>query len=248
MRLQYKILFFCLFNFLISNLNSQVAAVRDGQGNILNLHQMKITPVVDEINFEGLDPNVNRLKYAQVKGSPFLFDEWISAALFMDQKMQATVPARYNLATKQIHFYKNDKEFVITNQEIDKVVFNKQEDTIVFIKHPELVLKKKSLNDFVQVMNRGKIQLLKYTERAIGEGDSLFGTRKRYFFKDDVYYFIKSGDKVEAIKKLDKENILVFIPSSGSHSEWMKSNHINFRKEEHVINFLNYYNSKNYKP
>lgn len=242
---------FLLFFLLILHvdcLHSQVPALRDGNGNILNLHQLKITPVIDEINFEGLDPNINKLKYSDIKGSPFWSEEEMPAILYAGEKIHATVRARNNLVTGQLHFSNNQKEFVITNQIINKVVFIKGEDSIVFIKHPEIVLKKKFLTSFVQVMNTGRCQLLKYIKRTIVEDDSLFGTRKRYSFKDNIYYFLKNDEKVEAIKKLDQENLLTLMPYARLHHEWAIANRINFRKEEDVVFFLKNYNSKLAQP
>lgn len=239
-----NIFFFVVLSLNVHCLYSQVASVRDREGNILNLHQIKITPVIDEINFEGVDPNVNKLKYAEIKGSPFWSDEWMSAILYSGEKAQAIVTARNNLATGQIHFRKNQEEYVIANTLIDRVVFVQEQDSTTFIKHPHLFIKKKPLKGFVEVMNDGRFQLLKYTHRTITESDSLFGTRRRYFFKDDIYYFLKCGEKVDAIKKLDQENVLLSMPSAKAHGEWLGANRINFRKEQDVILFLKYCNLK----
>jgi hypothetical protein len=50
-------------------------------------------------------------------------------------------------------------------------------------------------------------------------------------------------EKVERIKKLDDKNILPYLPQSNKCSDWIKTNHIDLRKEKDVILFLNYYNT-----
>ncbi len=100
------------------------------------------------------------------------------------------------------------------------------------------------IDDFVQLMNPGKYQLLKYAKRRVGTADSLFGTQKRYFFKDELTYFIRAGEKVEKLKRLNEEFILSLIPLASNHKLWIRENNINFKKEEDVIRFLNYFNSQ----
>ena len=104
---------------------------------------------------------------------------------------------------------------------------------------------KKPLTAFVQVMNLGKCQLLKYTSRRVYPAeDSLFGTQKRYIFRDVKFYFIKTGDKVEKIKKLNTEYFLALVPEASLYKEWINQNNLSFKKEEDLLFFLNYYNSQ----
>jgi hypothetical protein len=58
-----------------------------------------------------------------------------------------------------------------------------------------------------------------------------------------VYYFLRSNETIKRLKKLNKEELLSLIPSSSSFSEWIELNKIDFKKEQNVISFLNYYNS-----
>ena len=84
---------------------------------------------------------------------------------------------------------------------------------------------------------------MKYTNRSVASADSIFHNLKRYFFADQITYFIKSNEKVDRIKKLNKENVLFYLPAS-SYDEWIKENSINFKNEKDIIRFLNYYNSR----
>ena len=223
---------------------SQVSAIRDGNGNIANLHQMKITPVLGDLQSDGITENGGRLNYAHIKGSPFLWDEWEIATLHQIEKNLGTIRVRLNLATHELHFKRDDEELVLSNEELNKIVFHRSSDSVVFIKHPDLLLNRKKLNAFMQVLNEGNFQLLKYTLRVVGEADSLFGTRKRYFFKDEVAYYIKANEKIDLVKRLNKENIFLLIPTSSQHKDWIKSHLINFKIEEDVIKYLSYFNSK----
>ena len=195
---------------------------------------------------EGL---TNRIPYDRVKGTPFWSDEYKSAALYSLNKRVSIRPVKLNLASNEIYFLKNDEELVLENVDVTKLIFYKGKDTseieTSFIrKVPDLVIWNKKTDDFIQVLNQGKYQLLKHTKRIVGDADSLFGTQKKYFFKDELNYFLKVNDKVEKVKKMNEEYILSLLPSSSNYKVWIKENNINFKKEEDVIRFLNYFNSQ----
>jgi len=97
---------------------------------------------------------------------------------------------------------------------------------------------------YLQVLNEGAYQLLKLNEKTLGSADSLFGTLKRYFFKDESIYYINHEQALNTLKKLDRDNLLQFLPGSSGYNEWIKQNRINFKKEDDALRFVNYYNSK----
>jgi hypothetical protein len=111
------------------------------------------------------------------------------------------------------------------------------------------MLHKKPVNEFVQVLNPGQWQLLKYTTRQVlPDRDSLFGTQKRYKFRDINYYFLRSGDKVEKLKRLNEENIMSVIPPAANYKEWILVNKIELTKEEQVVDFLEFVNAATSSP
>jgi hypothetical protein len=57
------------------------------------------------------------------------------------------------------------------------------------------------------------------------------------------YYFLKSGEKAERIKKLDEKSILSLLPKLSTLQDWIKLNAIDFRKEKDVVKLIRYFNS-----
>lgn len=104
------------------------------------------------------------------------------------------------------------------------------------------------LKGYVQILNDGKYQLLKYYKRTVASADSMFGTVKRYFFTTQYFYFIANNQKIESLKKLNKENVLLYLPGASSLNDWIAANKIDFRKEDDVVKFLDYYNLRNSSP
>jgi hypothetical protein len=198
--------------------------------------------VKDEATFN-VNGSVIGLKYSEITGSPFWKSDYILAALYKNERKAATAPIKINLFTSEIYFLKGEEELVLEEQGINEIVFLNTGDTTTFIRRvPNLFLNKNKIDDFVQVLNTGRYQLLKYTKKQLGTADSAM-SYKRYYFSETNYYFLKNLEKVERIKKLDDKNILSYLPQSKTFSDWIKANDIDFKKEKDIISFLNYYNA-----
>lgn len=204
------------------------------------------------VSVYGPDASNKKIPLSRIKGSPFWKEEWQLASLYDNNAQRINiVPVRLNLATNELHFMWKEQELVAgDNTKINLIVFHNNNDSssigTMFIKNiPDLVLNKKPLNGFVMVMNSGNCQLLKHTSRRVYPAeDSLFGTQKRYLFRDENFYFLKTGDKVERIKRLNSEHFLAHIPEAASYKDWINQNDLSFKTEEDLVLFLNYYNSQ----
>ena len=205
-----------------------------------------------EIMIYGPDLSQMSIPYARIKGSPFWRDEWQVATLYSDDKLIGTVPVKINLVTNDVHFLHNDQELVATDEnKITAIIFHPGGDsslvTAAFMKDlSQYAVDNRNLKVVMQVLNYGKYELLKYVDRKVSSADSLFGTQKRYFFKDEVTYYLKADNIVQSVKKLSEASFYELIPAltTASHRRWLNENKINFHKEQDIIRFLNYYNSQ----
>ena len=212
-------------------------------GQITNLEQAKSQKIIDEVRFYEPEGNVH-LPYSRIKGSPFWKDEFLPAKIFTTTGQVYSSPIRLNLVTNEIHFLKNGEEMVLVDGNIDKIVFSWEHDSALFLANlAVLLMNNKKENGYVQVLNPGNCQLLKYTKRLVDSADSLFRTQKRYFFTDEVTYFLRFTEKIEKIKRMNKENIMKLLPSAPSSDAWIDENKIDFKKEDDTVRFLNHYNA-----
>ena len=198
--------------------------------------------------FYGTGQLSDKIPYGKIKGTPFWNNEWQLASLYNGSLKTSTKLVRLNLATNEIHFLENGKEYVLTGTNVSLLAFHKQSDTSMIssvfrMQVPNLMLHNKKLDYFVQVLNNGEYQLLKYVKRTVNSADSLFGTQKRYFFTDQEYYFLHFNKRIHRIKRLNKENVVEFLPSAASYSTWIEKNGIDFKNEADVIRFLDHYNA-----
>jgi hypothetical protein len=193
------------------------------------------------------------LSYGQIKGDPFWRNEPQMATLIdKDNKVISKNKIKLNLYTNEIHFTNSQgKELVVEPDLVRKIVFHKSDDSpdilAVFENEMDQIVEvntKAETSSYVQVMNFGDIQLLKHTRKKINTADSLFGTLKRYYFGEQVIYFVNDKyGKTERLKKLSQDNVMGILPRSERHSSWISANKINFKKEEDVVRFLDYYNA-----
>jgi hypothetical protein len=237
-----KVIFISLMVFVVQSANSQIYIEKGPVGALKGA----------EIMIYGPDLSQMMIPYARIKGSPFWKDEWQFASLYSEDNLIGILPIKVNLVTNDIHFLQNNQELVATDQnKITAIIFHPGKDTSLttaaFMKDlSKYSPDNKDLNVVMQVLNYGKYELLKYINRKVSSADSLFGTQKRYFFKDEVSYYLKADNIVQKVKKMSDENFYELIPAmtTTANRKWIKENKVNFKKEEEVIHFLNYYNSQ----
>ncbi|MGI8634167.1 MAG: hypothetical protein ACR2KZ_02060 [Segetibacter sp.] len=189
------------------------------------------------------DKNSNGLKYDNITGSPFYNSNYENAYLYKNGKRVGTVPIKINFLTDEIYCLQGEKEFVVEDRKIDSVVFFNTPDSAIFINRvANLLLRNKKVDAFVQILNKGDWKLLKYTKKELSSSEAGL-TQKKYSFSTDYYYFLKHKQKVEKIKKLDREILLSYLPSLDASRKWIETNKTDFTKEQDVVAFLNYYNT-----
>ncbi len=242
-----KIILLLASIFSSSILLSQVIR-REGETQVvLNLNEAVQPNSINrfDIRSHELNLSINNIKYDDIAGSPFWNDKSQLAILYSNLKHVATVSVRINLATDEIYFIKDGEELVLDSNIIDKIVFKVSDDSAVFINQiNNLLIRGKQVNNFVQVLNPGKYQLLKHTKKKVASSELVSATgKKSYYFTTEINYFIMVNNKAEHIKKLSKDHILSLLPSSSSFNAAIQDSKINFKTEKDVVFFLNYYNS-----
>lgn len=198
----------------------------------------------------GLTGSANRLPYEKIKGSPFLYEDWKTATLFhASGKSFGVYQVKLNLATQEVHYKDGNGQELADNGSIVKLVFEESnpEGTSYFSCYnniDEINQNYSSSKHYAMELNQGEVSLLKVLKRTVAQGDSLFGTLKRYYFTDKTDYFLKVGNRIEKIKRLGEDEIIPFIPGGNSFQGWVKANKLRLSREEDLVKFLKYYNKQ----
>jgi hypothetical protein len=210
-------------------------------------------------NAKPMDPSViiygasnfnNGIPFDKIQGSPFWKDDYQLAFLYGDRPTEKwLVKTKLNLNTAEVYFLgKNGEELVAPEGLVQKIIFCREGDsskpeTEFRYKYGEALLINNDKGYYVQLMNNGNYQLLKLNTRPVITADS-FHIAKRYYFKEEVKYFMQYNNKTAVVKKLTRDNILAWLPGNPATEDWMARQKINFKKEEDIVRFLDYYNSK----
>lgn len=202
------------------------------------------------INIYGRGSLSPRIPYENISGSAFWADEWKPATLIgRTPREKWEMLIKLNLATNEIYYKNPNGEVLVVNDGlVRRIVFHEANDPgkieaefLNGIQEPYVSSEKS--DDFLQILNEGRYQLLKHNSRKMTEADSLFGTLKRYYFKYETKYFISNKyEIVSSLKKLNKENLLIYGPNTPEKLQWISQNKIDLRKENDVVKFLNHLN------
>ena len=180
------------------------------------------------INIYGRGTLSQRIPYEKIKGSAFWSDEWKVATIYgRTTKEKWEQKIKLNLASNEIYF-KNQREDeqVVNDGFVRRIVLYDLNDSSKIeaqflngLQEPYTSFEK--VDGLLQVLNDGKYQLLKQYSRRVMEGDSLFGTLKRYFFTYDTKYFIAYKYMITPLKKLNAESCLQIGPNRRDNQLWV---------------------------
>lgn len=198
--------------------------------------------------------NNSRIPYERINGSPYWRNEYILASLIdKSNQVLGKAPVKLNLYTNEVYFLTpQGQERVAASGKVRKIIFYKDEEgkeilTVFENNLPNIVEVNPTAENpsFVQVMNSGDFQLLKHTRMQFITADSLFGTMKRYRFSDQIHYYLNNKfGQVTKLKKLSRDAVVENLNIDRTVEAWIKENGINLKKEEDVVRFLDYMNSR----
>jgi len=201
--------------------------------------------------------NNNRIPYDRISGTPFWNNEYRTATLVdPGNRVFGKMPVRLNLYTNEVYFKTpKGEERVASEGKVRKILFHPDDTSSAFTAVFENELASiKTTNPnakgtaYVQVMNQGDLQLLKHIKRVFVTADSLFGTMKRYYFSEQVHYYMNNKyGQTYRLKKLNREAVTEELNLDKDEEEWIRTQGFSLRKEEEILLFLAYLNEKRKK-
>jgi len=187
------------------------------------------------------------IHYTDVKGSPFLADNWTKGKVKLaDGESFDDMDLKYDQVTDQLIF----KNSVGAAMAFAKPV---NEFTLVSVGSPgiESILFRngyKPINGntaktFYQVLSDGETPLLKRTVKKVGEHKPYgSATVVKTFEEVHNFFLVQQGTPVKIRK--DKQSILEALKDYHPEvEEFVKSNNLNFKSEADLVMLVTYYNS-----
>ncbi|MEJ0032432.1 MAG: hypothetical protein WDO15_19700 [Bacteroidota bacterium] len=99
---------------------------------------------------------------------------------------------------------------------------------------------------FFQVLNNGKIQLLKQTTVGTNKMrvDPIVGQSETVYFYSSNSFYIRKDESMTKLDGLGKNSVFEALPEAATGNEWLAANKNKLKKEGDIVEFLDYLNSK----
>ena len=196
------------------------------------------------------DKTPDKVKDDDISGSPYFDEQWNKAIIVLQNNEAVKV------AKLKIDFYRNEVhyiyslgvELVAISSVIKKVfVFDRKDSTKIKAIFQQITgVDGNTATAFVQVLNNGNTELLKYTHVIVFDrGFDAIAGKDNYSFVTKVTYCLLNKGVVTLIKNLDKDNVLAVVPPLADTESWLKNNKNKLKNETDIINYFNYYNTAN---
>lgn len=239
-----------LFLLIFTNLHSQSGSGNASSAELSNFKSANIAYNIDPFGAYDVDGMTKGMRYSDISGTPFLFGDWRKAILY-DIAMHpiATVKVKYNSYSDQLHFLDEKEKELVANKDVLKrvtLLFDSADGLKEINLEKGFADSKNMLrpHQFVQVLNEGKVQLLKQNVNTVIRKDSLFGTIKVNAFSENTFYYLKyTPTSIEKLRKLDQSELYALLPNKTIIEEYQKK--INkLKNEKDFIIFLSFYNQQ----
>lgn len=235
-----------IFIALLLSLGGMAQPVRIEMGTVMNAAGQ---PISDGLMVYGSENLQKQISYSDVKGSPFMDTAFRWVKVYDAQnKLMATVQGKINFYNFNLHYLnENGAELAVSPVDAKRLEFIDPYDTGKIL--AEYYSGQPAINQvqkgpvFVSVLNRGEYQLMKFSSKYLTTYDSLMGNFKRYMFSQRTEYYLVKNNAAEGMRKLSKERVLAFTRNEQELQEFAKKNKLDFKKEEDVVQMLNYLNS-----
>lgn len=186
-----------------------------------------------------LDPNYSNRdlrneQYTEMKGTPFLFDEWFSGEI--KTKLGTTYPnmkIKYEAYSDQLFFLSEDNiEKAVAREKIDFFQFNDDDGKSYLFKHIPY-------HGFVMVLHENNILLYKKYKKEIKKAPDANGynnaTKKDEFVEKTIYYVAPTPQEI--IVPVEKKNqyMDIFGDYQNDIEKFIKKNKVKFKNDAKMI-------------
>ena len=184
------------------------------------------------------------VQYNDVKGSPFLFDDWTNGEILTDNARFKNLPVKFDAYSNKFIVNRHDTAYEISPA-IKEIRLYTSPDT------SEMMTFKKgfSINDkinnqtFLQVLAEGKMSLLKYVRKDMEEYNEYGDATKYKRFTDYKQDYILTNGQYKSVT-LSKKNLQDVLSDKWNQvSQFLTQKNLNGKDEKSWALAIQYYNS-----
>jgi hypothetical protein len=213
--------------------------------------QTGVTSNPFEHSMEIFDPNGRTFvnTFIDAAGTPFFTSEWKYSRIVMSNNKEfRRIRSRLNLQTQEVHYLAPENvEMFIPAGTVKEITFfsdstaNARMLTDFQCGFPPVDAQNAS--NFYQVISRGKVLLLLYTQKSIAqEKDEFSGEIKKRFVEFTTYY-VFAQNNLEKLKK-DKPFLLSLLADKKDQvAAFIDGNKLKFKSADDIKKTIDYYNA-----
>ncbi len=184
-------------------------------------------------------------KDADVKGSPFLFDDWKKGNVLLKTKERIdSVLIKYNLYADMLQVKVDEQEYQFNIDVMEFLLPDPvSKETALFRSgfNPVAGMNEKS---FYQVLYDGKTKLLvKYKKLITSELTSTPGVKAKVFEDQKLYFILTASGRMEKIRKKNKGILDLLDGKKEELKKMVETNKLKLADDEEIIKILEYYDS-----
>lgn len=185
----------------------------------------------------------NSQKYSGIKGSPFLFEKWITGSVTTSEGIYQHLELKFDAYSNTLFFNKNDElyEFVDPLQS-----FRFYPDTTDTTRNMYF---RKGLSapglrpdQYVQVLAEGPVSLYRSDIKLLSEMSEINAGMIKTF-TNSTRYFILKDNKLQLIKMNKKELMAALKDKEEAVDSFIKANNLSFNRDQDLKKILSFYNS-----
>jgi hypothetical protein len=180
-------------------------------------------------------------QYTDVKGSPFLYDEWKEGFVEMQSgKAFSGVKLKYDQVEDELMFLNSKGEELLFVEPVVKFELNKRH-----FHKGYTATDGTPPTAFYEVLVNGPVQLLKrISKKVYEEVPYSSATKVRSIIATEAYYVSVAEDASLIKIKKDKKSLLQALPGKKIELEqYVKDQLLDLRQEAHMVILMNYYNT-----
>lgn len=190
---------------------------------------------------------INTKKYTELNGSVYFTDSWATGSVkFANGKSINKILLKYNqLSDEPVFAGKNDMEYVFNDLVVEFSLNDTLSRTRLF-RNGFPATKQHSSRAFYEILADGNIKLLKKNTKKVMLTKEFNSATSVQTVTDNIEYFLYADKGLIPFKKAELMKFLANFNENKSvlTNEFVKKNKLNLKKEDDLVQIVNYYNQQ----
>jgi hypothetical protein len=184
-------------------------------------------------------------KYSGIKGSPFLFEDWIKGSATVPNGIYKNLELKLDSYNNTVLFKRNDVGIEFAEPVISFILMRNPADSSTYLKFRKGLSGSSVKPDkYLQILAEGKVSVYRSDTKLMADVNQINEGIIRTFTNSTRYFILKEG-QLQPIK-LNKKDIFELMKDKEKELDtYTSQNNLSTKKEQDLARIIQYYNSLN---